>query len=630
MTCRAAGPPTPGRSFDSPDDVKSIDVFPDALNGEKRVDMRRSRSSGWKLATFAVVNAIALALMFTFTFAFVPSASPPAHAAGLLAQAANGTLKPAQLMVNGKTHMLPFFSAGTLEGAQSALKGTSSVGVTDGSLGCSDRNAFHDGSVRVNQDCTYRRQAEESIAANPVNPNNLIAGQNDSQIGFNHCGFDYSLNGGESWGSGLPPFWQHFNNPAGDGVNTIAGGAGTNHTYDFASDPALTFDSEGNAYFSCVVLDVNDNASSVMVTMSPASAHGSFYNNVPAAGNTYIVAEDNSPNVSHDKEFIVADSFTNSPFRDNVYVTWTVFLFSNACGGYCSSPIFFSRSTDHAQTWSKPIEISGDNPNLCLFGNAFDTTRSPSACDFDQGSDPVVLPNGTIVVTFNNGNTPSVNNQQLAVRSTDGGVTWSQPTKVGDDIAANEPFCSALGRECIPGPQIRTDDFPLTAVDRKRGTLYSVWQDFRSGSEFDIQLAQSTDGGVTWTDATSPVNASDGHDHYMPAVGVASSGRVAVSYYRSPIPTTAAQVGTLGQEYFLAGGKGVNTPFKSVRVAAMTPAPDGNQAGFNGDYSGLVVVGDVAHPIWSDTRNAVPASVGAQGVTHDEDIFTIALEVPGY
>jgi hypothetical protein len=60
----------------------------------------------------------------------------------------------------------------------------------------------------------------------------------------------------------------------------------------------------------------------------------------------------------------------------------------------------------------------------------------------------------------------------------------------------------------------------------------------------------------------------------------------------------------------------------------MTPAPDGNQAGFNGDYSGLVVVGTEGHPMWSDTRNKVPAPAGNQGATHDEDVFTILLEVP--
>jgi hypothetical protein len=61
-------------------------------------------------------------------------------------------------------------------------------------------------------------------------------------------------------------------------------------------------------------------------------------------------------------------------------------------------------------------------------------------------------------------------------------------------------------------------------------------------------------------------------------------------------------------------------------VAAPFVAPDGIQTGFNGDYSGLVVVGDTAHPIWSDTRNANPDPVNAVG--HDEDIFTVARNMP--
>ena len=595
--------------------------------------MLRLKVSRLKFTT-GVIPTLVMALLFALTFAFV-SPSTPAQAASPLLRAARGELQAPLLSVKKGSHPLPFISAGTLEGAVSALRGTSSVGVTGGTLGCGTRNAFDDGSVRVNQDCTFRRQAEESIAANPVDPNNLIAGQNDSQIGFNHCGFDYSLNGGQSWGSGLPPFWQRFNNPPAG--HTILGGAGTNHTYDFASDPGVTFDSQGNAFFDCVVVDVNDAASGLLVTMSPASAHGSFYNNVPSSGSTFVVVEDNNPGALHDKPFITADSFKDSPFRDNVYITWTVFLFSNACGGFCSNDIYFSRSTDHARTWSAPVKISGNNPNLCFFGNFFDPSRNANDCDLDQGSDPVVLPNGTIVVTFNNGNTPAndPNSQQLAVRSTDGGLTWSEPTKVGDDVTSGEPLCD-FGRgpeECVPGPNIRTNDFPRIAVDSSqgdnRGTVYVAWQDFRSGSEYDVQLAQSRDGGLTWTDATSAVNPADGQDHYMPDVGVSSTtGRVAVSYYRSREPTSSAQIGTLGQEYFLAGGKGLNTPFKQVRVAALTPSPDGNQAGFNGDYSGLVVVGNKAHPIWSDTRNAVPSSVGPQGVTHDEDIFTISLEVP--
>ena len=112
-------------------------------------------------------------------------------------------------------------------------------------LGCANRGSLT--NLRVNQDCTARRQAEEQVAVNPLDATNVIAGQNDSRIGFNHCGFDYSLDQGKTFGDGLPPFYQHLN-------------PGTGHTYDAASDPNVTFNGAGVAWYSCVVFDVTSNA----------------------------------------------------------------------------------------------------------------------------------------------------------------------------------------------------------------------------------------------------------------------------------------------------------------------------------------------------------------------------------
>ena len=75
--------------------------------------------------------------------------------------------------------------------------------------GC--QNVFHGHGMkntRVNQDCSFRRQAEEAIQLNPLDESNMIAGQNDSRIGFNHCGYDWTFNGGKTWGDQVPPFWQ--------------------------------------------------------------------------------------------------------------------------------------------------------------------------------------------------------------------------------------------------------------------------------------------------------------------------------------------------------------------------------------------------------------------------------------
>jgi len=86
--------------------------------------------------------------------------------------------------------------------------------ISQGTLGCRARNT--DGNVRVNQDCTFRRQAEELIKINPSDSSNIIAGQNDSRVGYNKCGFDYSFDSGKHWGDGIPPFYQKENRPEND------------------------------------------------------------------------------------------------------------------------------------------------------------------------------------------------------------------------------------------------------------------------------------------------------------------------------------------------------------------------------------------------------------------------------
>ena len=642
-----------------------------------------------RLRAVVTIAALVAAVLVVFE-------SPPVAAtSGILTKSLTGPVVHVQTKAGARA--LPSLSGGVLEAAiatkqaqqaaganlapsVSGSVSAGSLGIGTSSLGCTARNP--DGSVRVNQDCTFRRQAEEIIKVNPMNPSNLIAGQNDSRIGFNKCGFDYSLNGGRTWGDGLPPFAQRLNAPqndvAGSGgnpnQNTILGDVGTGHTYDAFSDPALAFDSQGRAFFSCLGFDIASNASGLLVTASPPGVGGSFYNNVGTSNaRPYVVVEDNSPNVFHDKNFITADAFAGSPNRDNVYVTWTVFKVDPA-NPFCPppggcSPIYGSMSTDHGRTWSTPQEISG-SAAVCFGFPAFTVPGAP--CNFDQGSDPMVSgSNGALVVTFNNGNTASTNpnGQQLSVRcqpsgsSTNGSahLNCAQAVRVGPDVIAGEPQCD-FGRgpeECIPGAFIRTNDFPRIAVNRDNGHLFVTWQDYSTG-RFDIHLAESTDGGLHWTDAGPAVNPDSSKDHYFPAIDVVASSQgdsqkqsgngdnggngdhVGVSYFRTDrVPnenTTPAGGFTPGQpgvqaelsDYALAGGLGLNTPYKFKVVSPQFQPPDGGQAGFNGDYSGLVLVGTTAHPIWSDTRNKSPfTGPDSQGVVRDEDIFTISTSLPG-
>lgn len=621
------------------------------------------------------------------------------HSKHVLNDAVTGAIRPGTIPVQSagstapKAKTMPFFSSGTLNAAAAVLRearepgakaladqsavmsASTSGGQAPQTVGCSERTS--NGSVRVNQDCTYRRQAEEKIVYNPADPDHLIAGQNDARVGFNQCSIAWSLDNGRHWGDLIPPFRQRINNPAGEAPtpddpnsHTIIGGPGTSHTYDAGSDPAPAFDAAGRGFFTCLAFDVLTNASMVYATQSPAEARGSFFYNLDTAGRLFIVDEENDPRASLDKPFIVADTFKGSPNLDNIYATWTVFNVS--CGPkadiVCSSPIFGSMSTDHGLTWSTPEEISGSSSTLCFNGNFFDPTRRPDSCDFDQGSDPAPQPNGDVVVIFNNGNTAAnnPNAQQLGVVCRPSGsspegtahLNCTSPVKVGDDIVVDEPACD-FGRgpeECIPGAFVRSNDFPRIAFNPVNGNLYATWQDYRN-HEFDIQLATSTNGGRTWSTSVT-VNPDSGVDHYFPAVAVAHSGkdRVGVSYFRTarvptegtvpaagfapcpgvipsftnpvtPTPPCQAGVGAKNSDYALAGGTSLSTPFKFKVVSPVFPPPDGNQTGFNGDYSGLIInKGEEAHPIWSDTRNINPFPLN--GSLHDEDVFTVSVELP--
>lgn len=628
---------------------------------------------------FAVLLVVALTSIGSFAMGGVASHAKHSTTSrgSLVRAAATGHLRAAHMTkhvtVHGVTRTvrqrLPFMSAGSIVSAQealginpaaqrSAVRNALQAPSDTGTLGCGNRTSY--GNVRVNQDCTYRRQAEEDIVYNPANRSNLLAGQNDSRVGYNQTGIDWTLDNGSHWGDQLAPFRQRLNDPESAGVHTVAGGPGSFDTYDACSDPAVAFDSHGRGFYSCVAFDVVNPQSLVFVTASPAAANGSYFFNVPESGPQFIVAEDNNGLIFHDKEFITADTFKNSPNRDNVYITWTVFRFSEACGapgapGYCESPIYGSMSTDHAQTWSAPEMISGSSPTLCSFGNALDPSLDPNACNFDQGSDPAVLPNGDLVVAFNNGNTAAgnPNAQQLAVRCRPSGnstagtasLNCGAPSRVGDDVVTNEPRCD-FGRgpeECIPGAYIRTNDYARIQVNRRTGATYVTWQDYRT-NRFDIQLARSTDGGRTWS-RTVTISRGGPFDHYMPAIDVAepkSGARVGISFYRTRrVPnenvTPAGGFSAVDDPgvqarssiYGLSGGVVLHAPYAFMPVSPKFAPPDGIQAGFNGDYSGLTISrGTQAHPIWSDTRNVDPQAP-ANGVVHDEDVFTDVVSVPG-
>lgn len=489
-------------------------------------------------------------------------------------------------------------------------------------------------NTKVNQDCSLRRQAEEVIAVNPTNPNNLIAGQNDSRVGFNHCGYAWSFDGGKTWGDMVPPFYQFL----------MADGS----TADACSDPTVTFDADGNAYIGGILFDVFSPASAFVVAKSNAGIGGAYFH-TPAAlsyqeyRNTPlgVIASDYDYNIFHDKEFIVADAHLSSPKKNNVYGTWTRFA-STADGVGANSPIYFSQSTDGGATWSTGIEISGANPAYCTI---FSGSANANACDQDQGSHPIVGPDGTLYVAFGNGNTPNVGVNQVMMVSCPASAdcstpaSWTAPVKIGDLVGIH-PFgpdangCPG-GRQCLPPNGYRVPEFTSisTSVDNG-GKLYVVWSDARNlgpncnplGSaatatppcDNDVFYAYSTDGGATWSSTYKLTPAGSAQWQPWSAV-IASGSKLWVAYYDRSYGNCefdgCNDITLASVENPASASPTIKyTRLTTSSMPNLTPANNPLQAGFLGDY--MWVTTDAkgrAYVVWADTR-------GLNG-TVEEDIY---------
>lgn len=185
-------------------------------------------------------------------------------------------------------------------------------------------------NIKINQNCLNdtdpdlhgRSQAQNEtwISVNPHNDRQLIAGYNDYRRGDGTCGASYSTDGGRSWADTTMP--NGF-------VRGTAFGGKPRQYFQAGGDPGIGWDSHGNAYYACLMFKRGD-------TVSPDEdqSNGIYvFRSTGTAGATWNFAA--RPVVEHndtagagnhleDKQFIAVDSNTNSPHRDNIYVTWKI------------------------------------------------------------------------------------------------------------------------------------------------------------------------------------------------------------------------------------------------------------------------------------------------------------------
>jgi hypothetical protein len=329
-------------------------------------------------------------------------------------------------------------------------------------------------------------EVESWMAVDPTNPAHLVGiFQQDRWSGAGAHGLmtAVSRDHGTSWKLSVA----HL-------ARCSGGNPGNGADFEKVTDPWVTFSPDGTVFQSGSSFNVTDFSEATLVARSTDGGD--------TWGDPTTLMFDTDPTVSQDKDSITADP--NHP--GFAYAIWSRYVFTdNTQVVLLSSPAWFSRTTDGGATW-EPARLIYDPP--------------PGF--FALGHEIVGLPDGTLVdMFFQYDNTSSA---FYTIRSTDQGVTWSQPTVI--DVYQDIGIIDVKTGELVRG------GVPNIAINPNTGTLYFVWQDarFSSGLRDGIAFSTSTDGGLSWSPAVQ-VNQAPGVQALAPAIAVTTNGRIAVTYY---------------------------------------------------------------------------------------------------
>ena len=437
-------------------------------------------------------------------------------------------------------------------------------------------------NVDVSNECGP--QSETYITLNTKNASQLAAGSNeifrDPMRGY------WSADGGTTWGGVDLPL------PPAIGTNGIR----------FGSDPTLAFDSRGNLYYGYIVVffGSGNGINGTQMAVARSKDGGKSYPFV-----NYFSFSGGSDHFN-DKPMITTDLNQGSSFKDNIYLAWDA-----ASGGSAGGGIRVATSSDQGAT--------------------FTVTRAddPQGPGHSIGAVPFVGTGGELYVAWNDyaANTIAFN------RSLDGGATWDRQSVVA---AKRIPFDIAIPAEFRRGALI----YPACDTDRSkdahRGRLVCSWTDLAGNGSTDIFTSYSDDRGSSWSlPKASTDSLPFAVDRFNQWLSIdPTNGVVNLSFYDTRNDTTGERYMT---DIYLSRSSDGGASFgRNVRASDVSsnehdcngvyPCSAINYGNQQGDYSGLVAFGGVAHPVWADSRRNTLSFPGCPRALTMEEVFSTSVK----
>jgi hypothetical protein len=397
---------------------------------------------------------------------------------------------------------------------------------------------------------TNVHQSEIILEVNPVNPMIMFGSSNAVSFPlYISEGVYVTTNGGASW----------------FGSDTLKASEPAYH----GGDPAPTIDKNGNFIISHLGYQVS-------------GMFGNYStNNGLNWSNSFTIQSG-----SVDKNLSGTDDVPSSPYYGRSYTVWTTWG-----SGY---PSRISYTTNGGVNWSAPTNILSPMSGYIARGE-----------DVEVGPAIGGNPNGTVYAVWANNVGNTAEDWMAFAKSTDGGVTFTGNNQAVD---MNGLLCF---NNCFGAYGIRMNSFVRIAIDKsggpRNGWIYVATSGRNiapAGSDADIILHRSSDGGTTWMTPVrvnqDPLN--NGKNQFYNAVAIDGNGGVNVIYY-SNLNTSADSA-----ECFVArsvdGGNTFTEIVASDHRFRPKPVP-GLAGGYAGDYIGIAAGAGKIFPFWMDDITGV-------------------------